>query len=124
MLSSKHIRTLTKIEKGKEIRDTKLNRDLEYLRKIGYIEMTVCDKKDDYFAMPYLTEMGMARLDIERKARNCNDQREVRIPLPKTQAIAGVVFAKRPPFFFAEIIWNADGHRSFHPFASFINVID
>lgn len=72
MLSSKHIRTLTKIERGKEIRDTKLNGDLEYLRKIGYIEMTVCDKKDDYFAMPYLTEMGMAKLDIGRKERKRN----------------------------------------------------
>ena len=67
MLSSNHIRLLKNIAKGKEIREKKPNKDLDYLFNEGCIEITFCDKPDDYFILPYLTEKGKARLFEERK---------------------------------------------------------
>ena len=67
MLDFTHIRTLKRIKKNKEIRGTKPNKDLDYLYENGYIEMTVVDKPNDYYAQPYLTEKGKARLYAERK---------------------------------------------------------
>ena len=67
MLSPNHIRTLKKIRKRKDIRTSKHNRDLDYLYENGYIEITVYDKPDDYFAQPYLTEKGKARLYEEKR---------------------------------------------------------
>lgn len=67
MLHPHHIHTLKRIKKIKEIRSTKPNKDLDYLYEKGYIEMTVYDKPDDYFAQPYLTEKGKARLYEEKR---------------------------------------------------------
>ena len=67
MLHLSHIRTLARISKNKEVRSSKPNKDLDYLQKRGYIEVTMCDKPDDFFAQPYLTEKGKARLYEERK---------------------------------------------------------
>ena len=66
-LSRTHIRLLTQIKKDKVIRVSKPNKDLDYLYELGYIEITQCDKPNDYYAQPYLTEKGMARLDAERR---------------------------------------------------------
>lgn len=62
MLNFNHIRTLKRIKRNKEIRCERPNKDLDYLYENGYIEMTVCDKPGDYFAQPYLTEKGKAKL--------------------------------------------------------------
>lgn len=63
-----HIQTLKRIAKNKEIRDSKPNKDLDYLHELGFIEMTVVDKPNDYYAQPYLTEKGKAFL-YERKQK-------------------------------------------------------
>ena len=62
MLSPAHIRTLKRIKKNKEIRTTKPHEDLDYLCEKGYIGITKVDKPNDYYAHPYLTEKGEARL--------------------------------------------------------------
>jgi hypothetical protein len=67
MLHPHHIRLLKRTSKNKEIRSAKPNKDLDYLYDNGYIEMTVCDKPGDYFAQPYLTEKGKARLYEEKR---------------------------------------------------------
>ena len=68
MLDPKHVRTLKRIQEGKVIRKSKHNPDLDYLLDLGYIEITVCDKPGDYFAQPYLTEKGLAKLyDVRRR---------------------------------------------------------
>lgn len=67
MISNKHIRLLRKISKGKVVRTRKQNPDLNYLYNQGYIGITSVDKPDDYFAQPYLTEKGKARLYQERE---------------------------------------------------------
>lgn len=67
MLSSRHIRLLKMIDKSKVIRTAKPNKDLDYLYDNGYIEITVCDKPGDYFAKPYLTEKGVARLYEQKR---------------------------------------------------------
>lgn len=67
MLSKNHIRLLKKISKNKVIRTDKNNKDLDYLLEKEYIKITVADKPGDYFAQPYLTEKGEARLYKERK---------------------------------------------------------
>lgn len=66
MLSKYHTRLLKKIAKKKIVRTEKRHRDLDYLYSQGYIEITTVDKPDDYFAQPYLTEKGKARLKVER----------------------------------------------------------
>ena len=43
------------------------NKDLDYLCEKGYVEITVYDKPDDYFAQPHLTEKGKARLYEEKR---------------------------------------------------------
>lgn len=73
MLSNAHIKLLKKIKKGEIIRDERSNKDLDYLCKQGYIELTVYDKPDDYFSKPYLTEKGKARLDIELSNKQKNN---------------------------------------------------
>lgn len=85
MLSRQHIQTLKRIDINKEIRSSKPNKDLDYLFENGYIEMTVCDKPDDYYAQPYLTEKGKAVLD-ERKRRFI----EIWIPVVISNLIAFV----------------------------------
>lgn len=67
MLHPNHIKTLKKIKKGKDIRSSKSNKDLDYLYSKGYVEMIVCDKPGDYYAQPYLTEKGTARLYEEKR---------------------------------------------------------
>lgn len=67
MLSRQHIRLLKRIKKGKVIRSAKPNKDLDYLYEHGYIEILECDKPGDYFAQPYLTEKGKARLYEEKR---------------------------------------------------------
>ncbi len=67
MLHHNHVRTLKRIKRNKEIRDRKPNKDLDYLYENGYIEMTVCDKPGDYFAQPYLTEKGKARIYEQKR---------------------------------------------------------
>lgn len=67
MLHPKHFRTLKKIEKNKDIRSSKPNEDLDYFYENGYIGITKCDKPGDYFAQPYLTEKGKARLHEEKR---------------------------------------------------------
>ena len=67
MLGLYHIRILKRIRKNKEIRSAKPNKDLDYLYDNGYIEMTIYDKPGDYFAQPYLTEKGKARLYEEKR---------------------------------------------------------
>ena len=68
MSKHSHIHTLKRIAKNREIRESKPNKDLDYLYELGYIEMTVCDKPNDFYAQPYLTEKGKAFL-YERKLR-------------------------------------------------------
>lgn len=82
---SKHsyIHTLKRIAKNKEIRDSKPNKDLDYLYELGYIEMTVVDKPNDYYAQPYLTEKGKAFL-YERKLNRI----EVWLPVAISNLIA------------------------------------
>lgn len=67
MLHPHHIRLLKKIGKNKEVRTAKINKDLDYLYERGYIEITVCDKPGDYYAQPYLTDKGKARLYEEKR---------------------------------------------------------
>lgn len=67
MLYPRHIRILKRAKKHKEIRTTKPNKDLDYLYEKGYIEINICDKPGDYFAQPYLTELGKARLYEEKR---------------------------------------------------------
>lgn len=67
MLGPYHIRILKRIRKNKEIRSAKPNKDLDYLYDNGYVEMTIYDKPGDYFAQPYLTEKGKARLYEEKR---------------------------------------------------------
>ncbi len=68
MLSGRHIRLLKKIQKNTVIRTTKPNKDLDYLYKRKYIEITECDKPGDYFAQPYLTDKGEAKLyELKKK---------------------------------------------------------
>ncbi|MBR2474809.1 MAG: hypothetical protein IKB51_07285 [Clostridia bacterium] len=67
MLHPYHIRLLKAISKNKVIRISKPNKDLDHLLVNGYIEMTVCDNPNDYFAQPYLTEKGKARLYEEKR---------------------------------------------------------
>lgn len=62
MLNLRHIRILKKIKRNKEVRTIKRHKDLDYLYELGYIEITVVDKPDDYFAQPYITEKGKAKL--------------------------------------------------------------
>ena len=67
MLHPSHIRTLKKIKKNKDVRSSKSHKDLDYLYDKGYVEMIVCDKPGDYFAQPYLSEKGKARLYEEKR---------------------------------------------------------
>lgn len=62
MLNLNHIQTLKKIKNGKVVCIDKKHKDLDYLYELGYIEITVVDKPGDYFAHPYLTEKGKAKL--------------------------------------------------------------
>ncbi len=62
MLHPSHIRLLKKIKRNKIVRSHKNHKDIDYLYDKKYIEITVCDKPDDYFAQPYITEKGKARL--------------------------------------------------------------
>jgi len=83
MSESTHINTLKRIAKNKEIRDSKPNKDLDYLCELGYIEMTEVDKPNDYYAQPYLTEKGKAFL-YERKLKLI----EVWVPVAISNLIA------------------------------------
>ena len=65
MLARSHAKLMKAIQKNKVIRISKPNKDLDYLYDQKYIEITECDKPDDYYAQPYLTEKGKARLEIE-----------------------------------------------------------
>ena len=67
MLHPHHIRLLKKVKRNREVRSAKPNKDLDYLYENGYIEITVCDKPGDYYAQPYLTEKGKARLYEEKR---------------------------------------------------------
>ena len=67
MLSRNHIHILKRVKKHKEIRSEKHHKDLDYLYKQGYIEMTVYDTEGEYFSQPYLTELGEARLYENRR---------------------------------------------------------
>ena len=67
MLDPKQLKTLKKIKKNKIVRDSKPNKDLDYLYENGYIELTVYNNPKDYFAQPYITEKGKARLYEERR---------------------------------------------------------
>ena len=67
MLHPHHIHLLKKVKRNKEVRSAKPNKDLDYLYENGYIEITVCDKPGDYYAQPYLTEKGKARLYEEKR---------------------------------------------------------
>ena len=62
MLSKQHIKILKRIKNNKLIRETKPNKDLDYLYENGYIEIIEYDKLNDYYAQPYLTEKGKAKL--------------------------------------------------------------
>ena len=62
MLHPSHVKLLKKIENHKIVRCERNHKDLDYLYEQGYIEMTICDKPGDYFAQPYITEKGKARL--------------------------------------------------------------
>ena len=83
MLSNKHIRALKRINKNKVIRVDKNNKDLDYLFTEGLIEIIVCDKPGDYYAQPYLTEKGKAKLDEHRRQRQ-----EVWIPVAISNILA------------------------------------
>ena len=83
MLKPAHIRTLKRIKKGKEIRTTKPHEDLDYLYEKGYIKIAIVDKPNDYYAQPYLTELGEARL-YEHKRKII----EVWVPVAISNAIA------------------------------------
>lgn len=82
---SKHsyIYTLKRIAKNKVVRDSKPNKDLDYLYELGYIGMTEIDKPNDYYAQPYLTEKGKAFL-YERKQKLI----EVWVPVAISNLIA------------------------------------
>lgn len=67
MLSYSHIRLLKRIKRNMVVQSTKPNKDLDYLLGNGYIEETICDKPNDYYAQPYLTEKGKARLYEQKR---------------------------------------------------------
>ena len=67
MLSYQHTKLLKKIKKNKVIRNSKPNKDLDYLCENGLIEMIECDKPNDFYAEPYITEKGKAELDEQRR---------------------------------------------------------
>lgn len=62
-LSSKHIRLLKKISKTYVTRTNKYNtEDIEYLRSLGLVSVTICDKPNDFYYHPRITEKGKAIL--------------------------------------------------------------
>lgn len=83
MLSHSHKKLLKNIQKQKVIRVQTYNKDLDYLFEQGLIEITACNKPDDYFAMPCITEKGKAEL-YERKQKFL----EVWLPVTLSNAIA------------------------------------
>lgn len=84
MISNSYRKLLSKIEKGKVIRESLSNKDLDYLYDLGYIEMIVYSNPNDPFVQPYLTDHGKAYLEEYRRQRR-------RFLYPTVIALIGVI---------------------------------
>lgn len=63
-LSRKQLKLLKTISKSAVIRTDKNDiKDIEYLRLEKLVEVSMVDKKDDFFYQAYITEHGKAYLD-------------------------------------------------------------
>lgn len=63
-LSRKQLKLLKTISKSTVIRTDKHDiKDIEYLRKNDLVEVSMVDKKDDFFYQAHISEQGKAYLD-------------------------------------------------------------
>lgn len=64
-LSRKHIKLLKDISKSKVVRTDRNDiKDIEYLLINELVTVTKCDKPNDFFYQPHISEKGKAVLDV------------------------------------------------------------